>query len=108
MTIYDATGCTTGDMFRQVESRDRAGDDAWHEISEDAADYCLEVLPPIYVRGGFMVSEAWRHLDTGEPEYFGVTKIGTRYFARHMTRRTAPALITALRAHLAETSHVSA
>jgi hypothetical protein len=44
----------------------------WQSITEADADYCLEVLPPIYFRGGFAVSEPVIHDESGRPVYLCV------------------------------------
>ena len=41
----------------------------WRDITEADADYCLEVLPPIYFPGGFAVSEPVMHDAQGRPIY---------------------------------------
>ena len=38
----------------------------WEPCSEEAADYALNCLPPIYFSGGFLNSEPFCHLPTGE------------------------------------------
>jgi len=42
---------------------------SWHKITQADADYCLEVLPPIYFSGGFAVSEPVMHDERGRPIY---------------------------------------
>lgn len=54
----------------------------WHEITEADADYCLEVLPPIYFRGGFAVSEPVIHDQKGEPVYLCVRREHGKFLAR--------------------------
>lgn len=44
----------------------------WRQITERDADYCLEVLPPIYFSGGFAVSEPVIHDKQGRPVYLCV------------------------------------
>lgn len=60
----------------------RQGGTAWVEISAEHADYSLNVLPPIYIPGGFMVSEPADHTPEGDPIYTAIIQIGSRYFAR--------------------------
>ena len=61
----------------------------WRKITQEDADYCLEVLPPIYFRGGFAVSEPVIHDDKGRPVYLCVKRERShthgrepRYFAK--------------------------
>jgi hypothetical protein len=56
--------------------------DQWHEITEEDADYCLGVLPPIYFRGGFAVSEPVIHNAKNEPVYLCVVRARGQLFAR--------------------------
>lgn len=46
--------------------------DSWRRITEQDYWYCLEVLPPIYVPGGFAVSEPVTSTDSGEVVYLVV------------------------------------
>lgn len=61
--------------------------DEWHRITQDDADYCLEVLPPIYFRGGFAVSEPVMHNDEGEAIYLCVREERGKFSARLATIR---------------------
>lgn len=54
----------------------------WRAITEDDADYCLEVLPPIYFRGGFAVSEPVIHDGHNRPVYLCVKREGGKFFAK--------------------------
>lgn len=72
--------------------------DAWIEMSEEHATYSLEVLPPIYFRGGFAVSEPAWHNEHDEPVYWCVVKAGSKHYGRHLTVREAPAAALALKA----------
>lgn len=75
--------------------------DCWRECTEEFANQALEVLPPIYVSGGFMVSEPYTH-EGNAGVYALVAKVGARHFTRYSTRAKAPAYIAALHAHLAK------
>lgn len=44
----------------------------WRRITERDYWYCLEVLPPIYVPGGFAVSEPVTSTDDGQTVYLVV------------------------------------
>jgi hypothetical protein len=47
----------------------------WRPISQEKFDYMLECLPPIRMgRGGFINSEAWSSLHSGEEVYFVALK----------------------------------
>jgi len=60
---------------------------AWREVSEQFYTQAREVLPPIYVPCGFMVSEPHTHLSTGEAVYAGFVTVRGRYFARYASIR---------------------
>lgn len=51
----------------------------WREITEADMDYVLQVLPPIYFRGGFACSEPVIHDENGRPVYLCVRCDGPRY-----------------------------
>lgn len=63
---------------------------SWHPMTEEEADYCLEVLPPIYFPGGFAVSEPLRdagELDIGTGEvYLAVARKDGKPYCRELTR----------------------
>lgn len=63
----------------------------WREVSQSFYDQALEVLPPIYARGGFMVSEPWSHTRDNRPLYAGFARVGTRHFATISTVPDFPA-----------------
>jgi len=46
----------------------------WRKITKADANYCLEVLPPIYFSGGFAVSEPVIHDGAGRPVYLCVKR----------------------------------
>lgn len=71
---------------------------AWCATSAEDADYCLEVLPPIYFRGGFAVSEPIRHTAEDVPVYLCLVQAGGVTFARQCTVKEAAADVEALRA----------
>ena len=83
-----------------IEERDRNDMHCWTEISEEHYWYFLEVLPPIYVPGGFQVSEPWRDNLHGYPLYLTVATIRERHYARHLATRDAGDAIAQLRAQL--------
>jgi hypothetical protein len=54
----------------------------WCAISEEHAEYCLNVLPPIYFDGGFAVGEAIDgEIGTGTPRYLALTRRNDRPYA---------------------------
>lgn len=63
-----------------------AGNDstAWHPMTADEAEYCLNVLPPIYFSGGFAVSEPLRHDAKGRPVYLCVVRVGPVPYCREL------------------------
>jgi len=63
----------------------------WAEIGEEQADEALNVLPPIYVPHGFMVSEACTANTEGHSVYLCVKQSGGRYFAAYRTRKQVAA-----------------
>jgi hypothetical protein len=86
-----------GEPARWFADQMRDHPQAWCEIDEKQFWYCLEVLPPIYVAGGFQVSEAFDHDDCGRPIYATVAKVGFRYYIRHLTTADAGRAIRTLR-----------
>lgn len=71
--------------------------DAWREVSESFYWQALEVLPPIYVAGGFLVSEPWKHTPDGRPVYAGFSQVGERYFGRQSTTADMAVYVRQLR-----------
>ena len=69
-----------------LETIHATGRPDWVEVSEEYYEYSLEVLPPIYVGQGFMVSEPADHTAEGRPVYTGLVRYDGRYFARNDTR----------------------
>ncbi len=63
----------------------RAGSAVWREVTEDAYGYARDVLPPIYLSGGFMVSEPATH-EADAAVYCAFVFVGGRHFARETTR----------------------
>jgi hypothetical protein len=66
----------------------------WRRITEADFWYCLEVLPPIYFRGGFAVSEPVIHEQGDRPVYLCVREErshtnggSSKYFAKLSTIR---------------------
>ena len=58
------------------------------EISEQAHDYMLGVLPPIYARGCWAMGEPVTHVADG-PTFYWCAARGDRFFACYGTRRDA-------------------
>lgn len=84
----------------------KAGLSTWREVSEDFYWQALEVLPPIYAPGGFLVGEAHDHETSGHANYAGFVctgspgEYGSRYFARYCTVKEFPARVAELRTEL--------
>ena len=53
----------------------------WQEITERLYEYFRDVLPPIYGRGAFAVSEPLRHNDDGRAVYTLCRETGGRFYA---------------------------
>lgn len=68
----------------------------WTETDRETADYLLNVLPPVWVSGGYMVSEPVRHDAAGYPVYTGCTKVGGRYYVTECTVREWPGRVHVL------------
>ncbi len=81
-----------------------AGADTWREVSEGFTEENLNVLPPIYCDGGFMVSEPYTHDCRGREVYAGFVQVGERYFARYSSRRDFPELVRRLHLSLGKAS----
>ena len=81
-----------------TEARKTPG--AWVEISEAHADQLLEAVPPIYIPGGFMVSEPASHDHDDMPILCAVVKYTGRYYAREMRRDLGGSAIVLVRAAL--------
>lgn len=90
--------------YDEIEADYDAGQHVWREVSEGFYWQALEVVPPVYAPGGFLVGEAWKHTANDEPVRAAFTKIGKRYFATIATAAEFPArrsgLIHTLRADL--------
>lgn len=72
-------------------NRAAADETAWHPMSEEEAEYCLNVLPPIYFSGGFAVSEPIRDsysfdLHPGGQVFLAVVRWNGRPYCRELTR----------------------
>jgi hypothetical protein len=64
-----------------------AGGQNWFEVTEAFYWQALEVLPPIYLAGGFFVGEPEKSTKDGTL-YAGFTQKRGRFFARYATRST--------------------
>lgn len=71
--------------YPEIQADFEAGLNIWREVSEDFREQALNVLPPIYGQGGFMVSEPYTHTSRGGV-YAAFAGIGGRYFARYLHR----------------------
>ena len=82
--------------YDQMKANYYANRNVWVEVSPTFADQALNVLPPIYIAGGFMVSEAECHTAQGRAVYAGFTNVKGRWFARYATRTAFPSDVTTL------------
>lgn len=100
--INHDTEAGKGGKYARWANAAAAEPDTWHQLTEDEADYCLGVLPPIYFDGGFAVSEE-AHADAeGRPHFYAVVRVRAVFYGRHLHRgnmaREARALRDALEA----------
>jgi len=86
-----------GDIEADYLSTDYQPGTVWREVSESFYWQAMEVLPPVYADGGFLVGEPWRHMDNGQPLRVAFSTWGGRYFAIISTRKWLPALVQQLR-----------
>lgn len=82
--------------YQEIEDNWKAGRDVWTEVTEDFYYQALEVLPPIYRPGGFMVGEAYTHT-ASDAIHAGFVQTCGRFFARCCAVREFGALATTLR-----------
>ena len=74
----------------------------WVEVTEDDAEYSLNVLPPIILPGAkfwggaFMVGEAASALPSGEPTYTAFVNMAGRWFACDLAKSEYHAAFFAL------------
>ena len=66
--------------------------DVWVCVPDSFADYMLEVVPPVYVPGGFLVGEPDSHDAQGYPVRLGFAHVNGQYFARYATKHDWPGL----------------
>lgn len=68
------------------------------EVSEEVYYHNLEVLPPIYLKPGFQVSEPYDHEDNGHARYSTFLELKNRYFylGIHSTRQATELIKTHL------------
>ena len=81
ITIHDTKGAWP---FPAVTETRHRGLRDWHEISEERMWEFLEILPPIYIPRGFMVSEPAAHTERGIPIYAAVVTVRGRHFMREL------------------------
>lgn len=82
VTIHDSIGKWPFPLVTELRHK---GSRDWVEIDQERADYFLGVLPPIYFKGGFFVSEPAAHvtIDGREvPVYGAVAEMDGRHFMR--------------------------
>ena len=75
-------------LFDQFAADLRANDRQWREINSASYDEMLECLPPLAMSSlGFLSSEPYTHLDSGEAVYISCIESGSKFFAAYLTRR---------------------
>lgn len=63
-------------------------DRQWREINQASFDEMLDCLPPLAMSSlGFLSSEPYTHLDSGEAVYISCIESGSKFFAAYLTRR---------------------
>ena len=70
---------------------------AWHATTNERREELMNVLPPIYVSGGFGVGEPIRHDDEGRPVYLCVATVNGQTWVRELPRDEMALAILALR-----------
>jgi len=73
--------------YDEIEDDFKARQYVWREVSEAFYWQALEVLPPIYAAGGFLVSEPWSHTVNNEPIYAAFFKSRGKHYATMSTVR---------------------
>lgn len=94
--------------YPDIEADFKARRYVWREVSKDFYWQALGVLPPVMLRGGFLVGEPWSHNANGEELCAAFTEVGGRCFATISTASGFAArrdgLLAALPAYLATRS----
>ena len=63
-------------------------DRQWREINQASFNEMLDCLPPLAMSSlGFLSSEPYTHLDSGEAVYISCIESGSKFFAAYLTRR---------------------
>ena len=83
--------------YPAIEQDWHEGRDTWREVSEEFYGEALEVLPPVYVSGGFMVGEPHSHNAAGDEIRALFAEVGGKFYARMCARRDANTATLALR-----------
>jgi hypothetical protein len=66
----------------------RANDRQWREVNAASYSEMLDVLPPLAMSSlGFLGSEPYTHLSTGEGVYISCIESGGQFFAAYLTRK---------------------
>ena len=65
--------------FRQAAKDWYRNDRGWRPVEGELADYALNVLPPVTMSRGFVVSEPFTHTIIGEPVYDCFRQFGNRW-----------------------------
>jgi hypothetical protein len=76
------------EKFEQFAADLRANDRQWREINPESYGEMLDCLPPLAMSSlGFLSSEPYTHLSTGEGVYISCIKSGSKFFAAYLTRK---------------------
>jgi len=74
-------------LFDQLASDLRSNDRQWREINQASYDEMLDCLPPLAMSSlGFLSSEPYTHLSSGEGVYTSCIKSGGKFYTAYLTR----------------------
>jgi hypothetical protein len=86
--------------YPQMGEHLETGERVWVEVSESFYWQAMEVVPPLFVTGGFMLGEAHSSDAEGHTIYATFMHLKDRYFAMYTTRKALPVARLALLAAL--------
>ena len=75
--------------YPEMEADWHAASDVWRQVSEAFYWQNLEVLPPVYVHGGFMVGEPYTYTPTGDSVRALFAEVNGQHYGQMCARREA-------------------
>jgi hypothetical protein len=76
------------EKFKQFAIDLRRNDRQWREINAASYGEMLDCLPPLAMSSlGFLSSEPYTHLDSGEGVYISCIEAGSKFFAAYLTHK---------------------